>query len=149
MKNKEYFDKAISTNEVSYVSESDIVDEDNVVKTKILLNNDISGYDIKRLSIKGDDAIVENIEIPNKDSRVVVLSTTNRPQVLELTCDVVAVDNGETFAQLKATHLVTQAQFQTVNITDTLVGLKKITFGAVVEDEENSNIEVDERDKIY
>lgn len=135
----------VSVDEISYVSDNDIVEESNIVKTKILLNNDIKGYDIKNLSIKANDTIIENIEIPNQDSRVVVLSSNEQPKVLELVCDVVAVENGETFAQLKATHLViSQAQFQTVNITDTLVNLKKITFGATVAEEENAQVEIDD-----
>lgn len=136
----------VSVDEISYVSDNDIVEEENIVKTKILLNNDIKGYDIKNLSIKANDTIIENIEIPNQDSRVVVLSSNEQPKVLELVCDVVAVENGETFAQLKATHLViSQAQFQTVNITDTLLNLKKITFGANVAEEENSQVEIYDR----
>ena len=132
----------VSADEVSYVSDNDIIEEDNVIKTKILLNNNISGYGIKKLSIKANDSVIENIEIPNKESKVIVLSTINQPQVFKLICDVVAVDNGETFAQLKAMHLATQSPFQTINITDTLVNLKKITFNAVVKDEENSHIEI-------
>lgn len=65
----------VSVNEVSYINDSDIVEEDNIIKTKILLNNNISGYDIKKLSIKSNDSIIENIEIPDKESRVVVLNT--------------------------------------------------------------------------
>jgi 5'(3')-deoxyribonucleotidase len=65
----------ISVNEVSYINDSDIIEEDNIIKTKILLNNNISGYDIKKLSIKSNDSIIEDIEIPDKESRVVVLST--------------------------------------------------------------------------
>ena len=128
----------ISVNEVSYINDSDIIEEDNIIKTKILLNNNISGYDIKKLSIKSNDSIIEDIEIPDKESRVVVLSTNEQPQVFELTCDVVAIDNEETFAQLKATYLATKAPFQTINITDVLVNLKKIVFNASVV-EENSN----------
>lgn len=60
--------------------------------------------------------------------------------MFELTCDVVAIDNGETFAQLKATYLATKAPFQTINITDVLVNLKKIVFNAsIVEEGSNTN----------
>lgn len=125
----------VSVNEVSYINDSDIVEEDNIIKTKILLNNNISGYDIKNLSIKANNSSIENIEIPDKESRVVVLSTNEQPQAFELICDVVATDNGEAFNQLKATCLATKAPFQTINITNVLVNLKKITFDASVIDE--------------
>lgn len=140
-----FFKKLFGTSNVSEASELtpsikttevETVNECSQIVTKLLVNNNIKGYDIKHLYISGGNGIISNVEIPNGESHVLKLITNEEPDMLTLLCDVVAVENGETFPQLTTTCSITpNAQFQTVNITDNLLNLKKICFDATVKNE--------------
>lgn len=141
----DFFKKLFGTSDISEArvkdAEAATVNGFSTVVTKLLVNNNIKGYNIENLSIGGRNSIISNVYIPNGESIVLKLTTNEEPDMLALMCDVVTVENGETFPQLTATYTITSnAQFQTINITDNLLNLKKICFDTTVENEVQTEV---------
>ena len=121
---------AVVTTMAKAVTRSE-VEEDETPKTKVLINNCIRGYDLIKFNISSDSTVYPEFTIPNNDSEVIV---TEMDTELTLTCTIRAVENGEEIGPLSVKVKTPKDTFYTINVTDILLGLQKITFSAEVED---------------
>ena len=121
---------AVVTTMAKAVTRSEI-EEEVIPKTKVLINNCIRGYDLIKFDISSDSTVYPEFTIPNNDSEVIV---TEMDTELNLTCTIRAVENGEEIGPLSVKVKTPKDTFYTINVTDILLGLQKITFSAEVED---------------
>lgn len=122
---------AVVTTMAKAVTKSEVEDEEEEKVTKVLVNNCIQGYDLIKFNISSDSTIYPEFTILNNESEVIV---TKMDTELTLTCTIRAVENGEEIGPLSVKVKTPKDSFYTINVTDILLGLQKITFSAEVED---------------
>ena len=146
----DFFKNLFSTsNEKNVVATSELLSNEMVTTSatenkytlKVLLNNCIKGYSLinLKLSTDGNDYCINKLAYD--ESSVIEFNTSNKPSEIILKCGIKCESDGEIINNLSTKVNVSVTLFTTINVTDTLLGLRKITFDTNIENNKEEKYE--------
>lgn len=122
----------ITVNSISTRAEEGVKEESYTAK--VLVSNCIKGYSLVDFSASSNEVTVNYDKIPFGESRVMIFQSKERPAICDLRCNLMCESDGEVLEDFSVSVLIPNLNFTTINITDNLLGIKPITFDAVIDE---------------
>ena len=123
---------AISVNSTTTRAEEGV--EEQSYSAKVLVSNCIKGYSLVDFSASSNEVTINYDKIPFGESRVMIFQSKEQPAICDLKCNLLCESDGEVLENFSASVLIPNLNFTTINVTDILLGIKPITFDAVVDE---------------